>query len=165
MNTIMNIYDFIRKQRQIYKSKTFFLSRKLTFKGYYISTEDIPNSHGVYAAFVKDRAGNLRLLYIGRAFKTNNLKKRIQEHIDNDHNSEKWKKCYDPMMETIVYSYAEIDDDDIIPDIEKALVFKNKPKINSQDVLNNNIKVFLVRLSCVGHKGCLRSSVVLMKDL
>lgn len=104
------------------------INKTINFKGYFSDNDEIPTTNGVYAAFAEDQDShnNYRLLYIGRAYETNNLKKRIGEHIKYDHNSEKWLEHYDPETESIFYSYAEIDDDSIIPDIERALIYENQ---------------------------------------
>lgn len=157
----MGTNDYINKQRAIKVSREKIYV-ELNFKGFFSSSDDIPDSHGVYAAFAQ-KENEKRLLYIGRAYKTNNLKKRIQEHIDDDHNSARWKEHYNPQEEFILYSYAVIDNDEIIPDIEKTLINRNKPEINSQDVDNINIEALSVILKCVGDIGCLKSPSVCVK--
>ena len=159
--------DYIKEQRELNEARKN-INRGLKFVGYFQNTDEMPcdsDAHGVYAAFAQDESGTPRLLYIGRAFKSNNLKKRIQEHIDDDHNSDKWLEYYDPKKDTICYSYAEIDDDEVIPDIEKTLIHENEPEINSQEVDNINISAWTVHLSCTGDKGCLKMSATLVKDI
>lgn len=142
------------------------INKTLNFKGYFSDNDEIPTTNGVYAAFAEDQDSHnkYRLLYIGRAYETNNLKKRIGEHIRYDHNSEKWLEHYDPETESIFYSYAEINDDSIIPDIERALIYENQPPINDQDIENNNIECDRVSLRCNGDKGTLLSGFVLDRD-
>lgn len=139
----------------------------LKFKGYYTTNDEIPSSHGVYAAFAEDQDchNKYRLLYVGRAYESNNLKKRIAEHIEHGHNSEDWLKHYDPITEAIFYSYAEIDDDNIIPDVERALIYKNQPPVNDQNKDHNNIECDRITIRCEGDKGTLLSGFVLDKEV
>ena len=156
--------EYLKEQRELMESRRI-IKRTLEFKGYFENTEGIPATCGVYAAFAQNGGGVARLLYIGRAYMSNNLKKRIQEHIDDDHKSEKWQNHYNPRTEVICYAYAVIDDDAVIPDIEKTLIHENKPEINYQDVENNNVDARMVRLMCTGDKGCLKASATLGREI
>lgn len=159
--------NYIKEQRELNEARRN-INRSLEFKGYFQTIGEMPcdpDAHGVYAAFAQKGNGAPRLLYIGRAYKSNNLKKRIQEHIDNDHNSKKWLEHYNPKDEAICYSYAEIDDDAVIPDIEKTLIHENKPEINWQEIENVNIDAWSVRLSCHGDRGVLKMVATLVKEV
>lgn len=149
------------------RKDTNVINITLKFQGYYTTNDAIPSSRGVYAAFAEDQYGHnkYRLLYIGRAYESNNLKKRIGEHIELDHNSEKWLKHYDPKSEAIFYSYVEIDEDSIIPDVERALIYKNQPPVNDQNKDHNNIECDRLTIRCDGDKGTLLSGFVLDKEV
>ena len=143
-----NIVDYINEQRELNESRKN-INRTLHFKGYYETNDDIPASHGVYVAFALDYKGEMppRLLYIGRAYKSNNLKKRVGEHISDDHGSKRWLAHYNPKEENILYSYVEIDDDVVIPDIEKTLIHINRPDINDNEVENNMLHLIFFLLN------------------
>ena len=158
------IENYLNEQKARLLSKRQ-ISQRLTFKGFYEEKEDIPESGGVYAAFAKNSRGQHRLLYIGRAIKTNTLCKRIGEHIAYDHNTEKWMAHYDSETETICYSYVEISDDDITSDVEKVLIHENQPPVNDKHTEECNIDAQFVELTCTGNIGNMKPHVAKFKDV
>lgn len=130
----------------------------LDFRGYITENNinSIPQSSGIYVAFVYDTndKGIHRTAYIGKAEGTNNLRKRIQEHFDNEHS--KWAKTYKLSdTETFVYVYA-VFDDSILADVESALIFKNQPIINVQHKDRYNGKSYFLCINCRGNIGLLK---------
>ena len=55
--------DWLKEQRALNEAKNK-ISCTLNFIGYFKSTEEIPESHGVYAAFAQDETGTSKLIYI-----------------------------------------------------------------------------------------------------
>lgn len=120
----------------------------------------VPKRNGIYVAFVcnklltkEGRYTCKRIAYIGKAEGTNDLRKRIQEHIDNDH--EQWtKKCQLTPGETFVYVYA-VFEDPRLADVESALIYKNQPISNTQHKDKYNGSSWLLWINCKGNIGIL----------
>lgn len=129
----------------------------LVFDGYY--SEDavnlIPTTDGIYAAFActlqVDDSGMetcepQRVIYIGKATGTDNLKVRVAQHVNNDHPT--WKKHLNP-GEHILYSCAKYSDNKI-SDVEAALIYKNKPSENTNSKNSYTGQTSPLRVVCSG---------------
>lgn len=145
----------------------------LEFKGYYNKdTQDkIPTESGIYVAHAvkytneeHTRISHKSLVYIGKAEGTDNLKKRIGEHIDGTdakRSNRVWMnklKADGLDVDEIVYSYAEYDGKDIA-DVETALIYANEDNgiYNEKDTHghdNENAKKLSVK--CTGKKDLLK---------
>lgn len=129
-----------------------------------------PQSSGIYVAFVcnKMAANNgdyhcSRIAYIGKAEGTNNMRKRIQEHFDNDHS--RWAKvCQLSDTETFVYTYA-VFNDSRLPDVESALIYKNKPIINVYHKDRYNGESYILWINCQGNYGLLKPKVTAVRNI
>lgn len=140
---------------------------ELNFIGGYEENEvdNIPNNkNGIYVAFACIPRDDMylvkRILYIGKADGTNNLQKRIKEHIRDDH--EQWRKIYMTPSELIVYCYAEFDSQ-YLPDVESALIFKNQPYANVEHKEKYNGKTWMLHIKCEGEIGKLRPYASVMR--
>lgn len=121
----------------------------VTFKGYRLEkdAEGLPEYSGIYIAYrcIYDSDTNKvtlnELIYIGQS---ENLKNRIASHK----NSEDLSKCC-LENETICYSYASVSLNDL-DIVENALVFAQKPRINTQLKNNYNFEAasFVVEGAC-----------------
>lgn len=132
--------------------------------------DNAPQSSGIYVAFVcnklVDRDGNYncsRIAYIGKAEGTNNLRKRIKEHFENDH--EQWaEECGLSSLETFVYVYAAFDDSRI-SDVEAALIYRNQPIVNSQQKDKYNGESWFLWIRCYGNIGLLKPKVAVARQI
>lgn len=107
---------------------------------------------GIYVAYaVSEIDGSItpeNLLYIGKAeYPSNNLGKRIKEHDTaptgktySDHGRWRQNKYLD-RFQKIAYCYAPMDDMSNIEDIEKKLIWLNKPCANSDNKNRDNSSV------------------------
>lgn len=95
-----------------------------------------------------------QIVYIGKAEGTDNLKKRITEHIRDDQKS--WEEHFCGEGEFVVYCYAVFDEN--LHDIEAALIYKNQPlaNLNCKDRYNGD--AWLISIECIGEIGSLCSS-------
>lgn len=137
-----------------------------------ITTEDnlvsVPELSGIYVAFVCNKflneEGNYtctRIAYIGKAEGTNNLRNRIRQHFRKDH--EKWiKEARLSDNEMFVYTYAVLEDERL-SDVEAALIYCNKPIINTQNIDRYTGKSWLIYVECTGNKGLLANNAVGLK--
>lgn len=134
-------------------------------------TEDdinfVPQASGIYVAFVckasteEDSFDCTRIAYIGKAEGSNNLRKRIQEHISNDHDS--WaKSCELSDGEFFMYTYA-VFDDSRLADVESALIFRNQPIVNKEHKDKYNGQSYILWISCDGNTGLLKKQISVMK--
>jgi excinuclease UvrABC nuclease subunit len=134
----------------------------LTFVGGYKGDEiagldEISDKHGIYVAFSckpceeGDCYECKQVVYIGKAEGTNNLRKRISEHVNNDQAS--WEQNYCEDGELIVYCYAIYDGN--LHDIEAALIYKNQPLANTQNKEEYNGDEYFISVSCNGEIGIL----------
>lgn len=120
---------------------------------------DLSGKHGIYVAFsCKPIEGETSLecrqiVYIGKAEGTDNLMKRITEHIRDDQKS--WEEDFCGEGEFIVYCYAVFDEN--LHDIEAALIYKNQPlaNVNCKDRYNGD--AWFISIECVGEIGLLCS--------
>lgn len=100
--------------------------------------ENVPTTHGIYIAHgvkwtnsTKTEFQLVQLVYIGKAEGTNNLRKRIREHIDGTdkkQNNRIWilkLKSIGKNVDDILYSYAEKEVTNL-NDIETALIYANE---------------------------------------
>lgn len=132
--------------------------------------DNTPQSSGIYIAFVcnklVDRNGNYncsRIAYIGKAEGTNNLRKRINEHFENDH--KQWATvCGLSSQETFVYVYA-IFNDRRLADVESALIYKNQPIVNTQQKDKYNGKSWLLWIECKGNIGLLKQRITAVRQI
>lgn len=128
----------------------------------------IPQLSGIYVAFVcnklMDKNGYYnctRIAYIGKAEGANNLRKRIQEHFNNDHFQ--WaKECQLSRTETFVYTYA-VFDDPRLADVESALIYNNQPMVNIQHKDRYNGASRFLWINCGGNIGLLKSRVIAIR--
>lgn len=122
--------------------------------------DSVPQQAGIYVAFVcnklVDRDGYYRcsrIAYIGKAEGSNNLRKRIREHFDEDH--QRWAQiCQLSANETFVYTYA-ISEDLRLADVESALIYQNQPIVNTQHKDRYNGKSWILWINCEGNIGIL----------
>ena len=102
------------------------------------NVENVPTTHGIYIAHgvkwtnsTKTEFQLVQLVYIGKAEGTNNLRKRIKEHIDGTDKKQNnriwmWKlKSMNKDVDDILYCYAEKDVNNL-DDIETALIYANE---------------------------------------
>jgi len=143
---------------------------ELNFEGCITETniDTVPQSPGIYVAFVcnkmTDHNGDYlcsHIAYIGKAEGTNNLRKRIQEHFDNDH-SEWAEKCKLSDTETFVYTYS-VFDDPRLSDVESALIFKNQPIVNIQHKDRYNGRSYFLWIKCTGSTGLLEPYISVVR--
>jgi excinuclease UvrABC nuclease subunit len=108
-----------------------YITINLDFEGYYRENvvEDLTQDTGVYCVYRShylpeiDRIRIIELLYIGSS---NNIKERIQSH----EGKELWKsKLLEG--EELCYSYTKIKEENRLR-VEAALIFKHKPKCNTE---------------------------------
>lgn len=130
--------------------------------------DTVPQSPGIYVAFVcgksTDNNGDYpcsQIAYIGKAKSTNNLRKRIQEHFDNDH-SEWAEKCKLSDTETFVYTYS-VFDDPRLSDVESALIFNNQPIVNIQHKDRYNGRSKFLWINCGGNIGLLKPQISVVR--
>lgn len=140
----------------------------LTFKGAITKGNEnvAPPSNGIYAAFactINTVSGKVkwhpeRTLYIGKAEGKDTIKKRISDHVNDRDQSDSgkqsyWENNYMKKGETVVYTYAEHEDD--LHDIEATLINVNHPDANivGQDTFVADADV--VEVTCEGNKGAL----------
>lgn len=134
----------------------------LTFVGGYKGDEiegldEISDKHGIYVAFSckpyeeGDSYECRQIVYIGKAEGTNNLRKRISEHVSNDQSN--WEQNYCEDGELIVYCYAIYDWN--LHDIEAALIYKNQPLANTQGKNKYNGDEYFISVRCDGDTGAL----------
>lgn len=130
--------------------------------------DTVPQSPGIYVAFVcsksTDNNGDYlcsRIAYIGKAEGTNNLRKRIQEHIDNDH-SEWAEKCKMSDTETFVYSYS-VFDDPRLADVESALISQNPTIVNILHKDRYNGRSYFLWIKCTGNTGLLEPYISVVR--
>lgn len=104
----------------------------LNFNGYWLeeNKDGLPEVQGIYLVYTclyektTDKVVLKKLIYIGQA---QNVRERILGHEKN----ELFKsECLQD--ETICYSYAEIRDDSELNMAENALIFAEKPKLNTE---------------------------------
>lgn len=128
----------------------------------------VPQSSGIYVAFVCNRFVDkegyyncTRIAYIGKAEGTNNLRKRIQEHFNNDH--PQWaKECQLSKTEIFVYTYA-VFDDLRLADVESALIYNNQPIVNEYHKDKYNGQSYLLRINCKGNIGLLKPHISVVR--
>lgn len=129
----------------------------LAFKGYYQEkqVQNIPLVDGIYAAFActlqvddngRETCEPQRVIYIGKATGTDNLKVRVAQHVTNDHPT--WKKHLNP-GEHILYSCAEYSNNKI-SDVEAALIYENKPSENTNSKNSYTGQTSPLRVVCSG---------------
>ena len=129
----------------------------LSFKGYYQEkqVQNIPLVDGICAAFActlqvddngRETREPQRVIYIGKATGTDNLKVRVAQHVNNDHPT--WKKHLNP-GEHILYSCAEYSDNKI-SDVEAALIYENKPSENTNSKNSYTGQTSPLRVVCSG---------------
>lgn len=145
----------------------------LMFKGYFSpdNVNDIPEEQGIYAAFTCREVANGhegQLVYIGKAEGTDNIRKRVDDHINNRDSSDSgkqsyWEQQYCRNGETIVYAYAIHHSD--LGDIESALIYKNRPAANIYHREKYNGNAESVRIRCLGDIGTLKEMVFVIKSL
>lgn len=126
------------------------------FKGNEIAgLDDISDKQGIYVAFsCKPREEGdgyecKQIVYIGKAEGTNNLRKRISEHVNDDQAG--WEENYCEEGELIVYCFAVYEEN--LHDIEAALIYKNQPLANTQNKDKYNGNEYFVSINCVGDIG------------
>lgn len=127
----------------------------------------VPQASGLYVAFVckastrEDSCDCTRIAYIGKAEGTNNLRKRIQEHINDDYDS--WKQtCQLSDDELFVYTYA-VFEDPRLADVESALIFCNQPIVNKQHKDRYNGQSYILWINCDGNIGLLKKQISVAK--
>lgn len=145
---------------------------RLDFEGCVTSEniDAVPQQGGVYAAFVcnklVDRDGFYRcsrIAYIGKAEGTDNLRKRIRQHLNED--QESWAKtCQLAPDETFVYVYA-VFEDSRLADVESALINHNQPIVNTQHKDRYNGASWLLWINCKGNIGLLSPTVVVARHV
>lgn len=156
MKTIVKSILAGRKRKNCSKEP---ILQKLVFTGYVSSIESIPCKGGIYMAFARketDLPSSYKLLYIGAATGTDCLRNRIGAHINNDHKTE-WLDYYNPTTEEIVYSYAVVNNTVRIFEIEDALIFKTRPLVNVNKMVEVSSDAESIILYCKGDVGPLKS--------
>ena len=134
--------------------------QELTFTGYFNSIDSIPCKDGIYMALARkgtDLPSSYKLLYIGVATGTDCLRNRVGDHINNDHNTQKWLDYYNPKTDEIVYSYALVTKTVRILEIENALIFKARPLVNINTITKVSSDAEYIILYCKGDIGPLKS--------
>ena len=126
------------------------------FKGEEIAgLDELSNKHGIYVAFLCKPCDDgdcyecLQIVYIGKAEGTNNLRKRITEHVNNDQSN--WEQNFCEEGELIVYCYAVYEEN--LHDIEAALIYKNQPLANTQNKDKYNGYEYFISINCEGDIG------------
>lgn len=147
---------------------------ELEFKGGFKKEQiDVaPNSHGIYVAFACKEADDhfecVRIVYIGKADKSDSIRSRIDDHANDRDTSDSgkqsyWESQYCDENEIIVYCYAEYDEN--IEDIEATLIRRNQPEANihGKDRYIGNAPHVYVK--CTGQKGLIADINSVMKLL
>ena len=98
----------------------------VTIEGYYADEvrKNLPHSCGIYFVLAS-RNGNYRLLYIGKA-KEETINQRVINHERHD---DFVNSCCDG--ESLFYAWAELDNDSI-DIVENALIYSEKPPLNTE---------------------------------
>ena len=122
----------IQKQKNKENYKMFTCT--LTFKGYYIDSESNPwrpEASGIYCVYAGTQTRK-RLLYIGKSV---DLSTRI------NHSREEYDEWLSMLNrgEKLYYTYAQCSEE-ILSDVEAALIYKHKPDCNKQSTQSYNGK-------------------------
>lgn len=145
----------------------------LNFNGWYTKDDInlVPQTQGIYIAHAikwtdktKNRGTLVRLVYIGKAEGTNNLRKRIQEHIngtDLKQNHCNWAHILSTdgcKFDDFIYSVADKDVNNL-GDIETALIYANEDNgiLNDKDTHGHqNKNAMALDVKCRDDKGLLK---------
>ena len=99
---------------------------------------ELPTHRGVYFGFKFDKKNPLhftKLIYVGRAIKDYNLRKRIREHYtQKDLKYRETGMVVD--MTNVAFQYLDLEKftDEQISDIEYAFIYKYQPSANSDGI-------------------------------
>ena len=157
---MVNLVCFIQESRKRKLQSKRPIICDLVFRGYFAGIESLPSKEGIYVAFASkasDSSSDFKLLYIGIGTGSDCIRKRVGDHIRNDHNSAKWLKHYNHDTEEIVYSYALMDDVSRIMEIENALIFKANPLVNEKSTRKVHSEAVSITVNCKGDIGSLKS--------
>ena len=111
---------------------------RLNWNGYFVYTDNnvhryAPTKAGVYKIAVKQKAGKLRVRYVGQA---SNIDRRLNEHLDMENES---NECLADRIKKYLtkFSFAEIGDQDDRNGAELALYKHYQPSCNDPDAIPN----------------------------